>query len=330
MLTLAWPWLLLAGLAPLHAWLRPAPRAEGGLRVPGLLAVLPAQALSSRRQSLPALLAWLGFLALVVAAARPQHVGEPLTLPESGRDLMLVVDLSGSMEFEDMLVRGQPVNRLVALQQIAGEFLERRAGDRVGLIVFGDRPYLQTPLTFDLVAVRDSLMDAEIGLAGQRTAIGDALGLAVKRLVDQPAQSRVAILLTDGANSAGRLAPLQAADLAAKARLKVYTIGIGAEQMVVDSWIGRRVVNPSSDLDEPTMRDIAERTGGRYYRARSTKELAQIYAEIEQLEPRASDEIAIRPRLELYPWPAGLGLALILGAVLLLRWRSAPMPSMNA
>ena len=150
------------------------------------------------------------------------------------------------------------------------DFINRRVGDRVGLILFGTQAYLQTPITFDRKTVQTLLDEAVIGLAGDNTAIGDAIGLAVKRLKNQPANSRVLILLTDGANTAGEVSPLKAAELAAANQLKIYTIGVGADEMIVRTFFGSRKVNPSRDLDENTLVKVAESTGGRYFRARNS------------------------------------------------------------
>ena len=175
---------------------------------------------------------------LVLASCRPQWLGDPVEQAVSGRDLMLAVDLSGSMEEQDFIVNGKPVDRLTATKQVAGEFIKRRTGDRIGLILFGTRAYLQTPLTFDRQTVLTLLYESALGLAGENTAIGDAIGLAVKRLRKQSTESRVLILLTDGANTAGEVSPLKAADLAADENLKIYTIGIGADEMIVRSFFG--------------------------------------------------------------------------------------------
>lgn len=156
---------------------------------------------------LPALLMALAWVLLVSAAARPQWLGDPVEQAVSGRDLMLAVDLSGSMEIEDFLLDGRPVDRLTAIQHVATQFIERRVGDRLGLILFGEQAYLQAPFTFDRKTVSTLLNEAVIGLAGDKTAIGDAIGLAVKRLKDNPAGQRVLILLSDGANTAGTVTP---------------------------------------------------------------------------------------------------------------------------
>ncbi|QJD28900.1 vWA domain-containing protein [Methylococcus geothermalis] len=327
MFEFAWPLLFLALPLPLlvyWAW-RPAPRGGGGvLRVAfaGEFADLGTAGPAAPGSRAPLALAALGWLLLVSAAARPQWLGEPIEQTVSGRDLMLAVDLSGSMDIEDFVVNREVSNRLEAVKRVATAFIERRTGDRVGLILFGEQAYLQVPLTFDRKTVQNLLDEAVIGLAGDKTAIGDAIGLAIKRLRDNPADQRVLILLSDGANTAGQVQPLQAAELAAREGLKIYTIGVGADEMIVRDFFGTRRVNPSEDLDEATMTAIAEKTGGRYFRARNTEELDQIYALLDQLEPSSRDAQYFRPRDELYPWP--LGLALLAGvSALWLRGRNA-------
>jgi Ca-activated chloride channel family protein len=259
------------------------------------------------------LVAAMVWLLLVTAAARPQWIGDPIELPASGRDLMLAVDLSGSMEAKDFELNGQAVDRLTATKAVAGEFIQRREGDRLGLILFGENAYLQTPLTFDRQTVRTLLLESVIGLAGKKTAIGDAIGLAVKRLRENASESRVLILLTDGANTAGEIAPSRAAELSASAGLKIYTIGVGADEMVVQSLFGQHRVNPSQDLDEETLRDIAQKTGGRYFRARNTAELEQIYSLLDELEPVESETLSFRPTVALFYWPLAAALLIALG-----------------
>ncbi|NJD08362.1 MAG: VWA domain-containing protein [Methylococcaceae bacterium] len=320
-LEFAWFWALLALPLP---WLVRilVPAVDGdrqaALRTPFLdeLEELPGgnPTLALRRPVLwPAVLAWL---LLVIAAARPQWLGDAIEQAVSGRDLMLAVDLSGSMEISDFVLKGEGGDRLTATKSVAGPFIDQRVGDRIGLILFGDKAYLQVPLTFDRKTVRTLLDEAAIGLAGEKTAIGDAIGLAVKRLRGNPQDQRVLILLSDGANTAGEVQPLQAADLAAKEGLKIYTIGVGADEMVVRDFFGSRRVNPSQDLDEPTMRAIAEKTGGRYFRARDTAQLGEIYAMLDRLEPVERDKRYFRPRRELFPWP--LGGALLIAALVAL------------
>jgi Ca-activated chloride channel family protein len=334
MFELAWPWLLLALPLP---WLvaRFAPRARGrtmaALRVPYPGLVLPAPSDASAVPRFRRMLAMLAWALLVCAAARPQWLGEPQDVPRSGRDLLLAVDTSGSMSIEDMQLAGRAVPRFTAIQAIAADFVRRREGDRVGLILFGSRAYLLVPLTFDLKTIAAQLTGSAIGLAGRETAIGDAVGLAVKRLRDRPQEQRVLVLLTDGVNTAGELDPDKATELAVANDLRIYTIGIGADRLRVDSLFGSRVVNPSADLDEAMLTRMAEATGGRYFRARDSAELAGVYRAIDALEPVADANQSLRPIDELY-WIPLLG-TLATGALAFLpggwrrRWQRAAEPA---
>jgi len=314
MIHFEWPWLLAALPLPLLIrWLVPAkmPVEQAALKVPFLddFSDIETRAVSQTQQW-PLLLAAIAWLFLVIACTRPQWLGEPIEQAVSGRDLMLAVDLSGSMEEQDFVINKRSVDRLTAAKGVASDFINRRVGDRVGLILFGTQAYLQTPLTFDRKTVMTLLNEAVIGLAGDNTAIGDAIGLAVKRLKNEQANSRVLVLMTDGANTAGEVSPLKAAELAAANHLKIYTIGIGADEMIVRSFFGNRKINPSVDLDEKTLIKIAESTGGQYYRARNTDELNNIYMRLDELEPVEKDKQYFRPRSELYYWPLSLALAL--------------------
>ncbi len=269
------------------------------------------------------LLAVIAWILLVCAAARPQWIGDPISMPISGRDLLLAVDISGSMQAKDMQINNQQVDRLSMIKKVAGEFIERRQGDRIGLILFGSRAYLQAPLSLDRKTVNQLLQEALIGIAGEKTAIGDALGLAVKRLQQRPGDKKVLILLTDGANTSGTIEPLKAAELAKTAKLSIYTIGIGADRMVVNSFFGNRVVNPSADLDEKTLKKIAELTGGRYFRARESRDLEKIYALLDKLEPVVSEDQNLRPIRELFFWPLSGALILVFLLLLMRRYESS-------
>ena len=253
---------------------------------------------------------------LVTAAARPVWIGEAMTLPVAGRDLMMAVDLSGSMQEQDFILNGQVVDRLIATKAVAGEFVRKRVGDRIGLVLFGDQAYLQAPLTFDRETVLQLLKESVIGLAGERTAIGDAIGLALKRLQNSPEKNRVLILMTDGANTAGSVSPLEAADMAASAGLKIYTVGIGSESDEMRDMFGFQLLNPNADLDEKTLKSIAEKTGGQYFRARDTEEFQRIYAELDRLEPVEKATEHWRPQQELFRWPLLLAFVLALCAML--------------
>lgn len=318
MIGFEWPWLILLLPLPYVIYRYAQPRNVGmssALRVPFLDDFVEAEPdPGSKTRSWLVWLALLAWCLLILSAMRPQWVGDLVEVPVSGRELMLAVDLSGSMEQQDFVLRGRRVDRLTATKQVAGDFIERRIGDRVGLILFGEQAYLQAPLTFDRETVRTLLLEAVIGLAGKATAIGDAIGLAVKRLRERDESQRVLVLLTDGANTAGVVDPLSAAGLARREGLKIYTIGIGATELVERSLFGSRKINPSADLDEAALMEIARLTGGAYFRARDLDELEEIYALIDELEPVEQDPKKFRPKKSLYFWP--LGAALLLGALL--------------
>jgi Ca-activated chloride channel family protein len=236
--------------------------------------------------------------------------------------MMLAVDLSLSMGNEDMNLAGQPVSRFGAVEAIASDFISRRSGDELGLVLFGSNAYLVTPLTYDLDAVRAQLEGARVGLAGSETAIGDAIVVATKRLAALPEQARVLVLLTDGVNNAGSIQPVDAARAAKAAGVRIYTIGIGATQMIVSDSFGAQMINPSADLDEGMLRSMADETGGRYFRATDTHELTKAYRVIDALEPMPRQGPSLRPRHEWFRWP--LLVALLLAALALLPLLSLP------
>lgn len=311
MLQLAWPWLLL--LLPLPWLVRrllpPAmPAHDGTLYAPFALSLRSQAGVDDGAGSNHPKLkgwAWLCWLLLVLAACRPQWLGPAQELPATGRNLLLAVDISGSMEADDL---GQPgVSRLQVVKQLAGDFVRRRQGDRLGLILFGTRAYRQTPLTFDRVTVQKLLDQAVIGLAGRETAIGDAIGLAIKQQQNTDGET-VLVLLTDGANTAGKVPPGKASILAAEQKLRIYTIGVGGKPRAVRGLLGPRLIDPAAQLDEAMLREIAETTGGQYFRADDRKQLEQIYLQLDELEPAGDQSQVVRPSAELYVWPLGLGL----------------------
>ncbi len=318
MYSLAWPWMLLALPLPLIVRkLIPAitGSADAGLKVPSLTGF----DLLTDRSEVEQLLNWrfwiivVAWILLVLASARPERIGDELDVQVSGRNLMLAVDLSGSMDAKDFELGNRKVDRLTATKAVASDFISRREGDRIGLILFGEKAYLQVPLTLDRETVKVLLLEAFIGLAGEKTAIGDAITLAVKRIYEQgeDADEQVLVLLTDGANTAGSVLPIRAAELARQIGLRIYTIGIGADSMVVNSPLGgTRRTNPSSDLDEETLNKIAELTGGRYFRARDTAALQEIYRILDKMEPVEEPEAGFRPVKSMYHWPLGGAMAL--------------------
>ncbi len=318
MFQFAWPWVFLLLPLPLfiYFFVKPAKRKQSAVVVPFYhqLTSTDKKALikKSSQHWLILILLALTWLLLISATARPQWTGEPIALSSSGRDLLLAVDISDSMDQQDMVINGEPSTRLQAVKQVVESFIERRKGDRIGLVLFGSNAYLQTPLTFDTKTVAQFLQEAQLGFAGPKTAIGDAIGLSVKRLQDlkQSEDNRIVILLTDGANTAGEVEPLQAATLAEQTGIKIYTVGIGADEMIIRGFFGPRRVNPSAQLDEQTLVKIAQSTGGRYFRARETEELQEIYQELDKLEPIDQDQEWLRPTQSLYMWPLSLSLLL--------------------
>ena len=317
MFSFHWWWMVAILPLPLVVrWLLPAvpARREAALKVPFFEALnqLPASGQGLGGGAWKLIVASLMWCLLVMAVMRPQWLGEPIDVPLTGRDIMLGLDISGSMRERDFQLNGRSVERLDAAKVVASEFIGQREGDRIGLILFGDNAQVQTPLTYDLTTVQHFLSESIVGLIGSSTAIGDAIGLAVKRLRQRPAESRVFILLTDGANTAGAVTPIDAARVAADSDIRIHTIGVGAEQVTVTGIFGTQVINPSKSLDEESLKEIASLTGGQYFRARNTKEMVEIYKLISELEPSEIEGVQQRPLSELFMWP--LGFALLLSA----------------
>lgn len=268
----------------------------------------------SQQQKPPYLLPLLAviWLLLIIAGARPQWLAEPIALDRQGRDLMLAVDLSYSMSEEDMEYQGRWHNRLNAVKSVVSDFVRKREGDRIGLILFADHAYLQAPLTFDLKAVEQFLLDSEIGLVGRKTAIGESIALAIKRFVESEQEQRILILLTDGQNTAGEIEPLEAAKLAKKENIIIYTVGIGAHEVLRRSLFSTIRSNPSADLDEDTLKQVAEMTGGQYFRAANPQQLLEIYSKLDQLNPIDQEKEQFRPQTALFIYPLAIALVLLL------------------
>jgi Ca-activated chloride channel family protein len=307
MLEFAWP---LAALALLLPWLAarfapPAAPVSAPLKVPFLRSAQGwSRGAARARPRAWLLLALAAWTALVAAACRPQWIGEFESAPASGRSLLLALDVSGSM--------GDPVHGaetgLEILRRTARDFIAGRAGDRVGLIVFGSKAHVQAPPSFDLEAVAAMVEETFIGLAGEGTALGDAIALGVARLRETPPAERVLILLTDGSSTEGAMAVSDAARLARHHRVRVHAVGIGAPGTP-------EALRRGEGLDEPALREVAALTGGRYYRAGDARALPSIYQALEQHEPAAGAAQRHRPREELYRWPLGLALALAAAAL---------------
>jgi Ca-activated chloride channel homolog len=314
-LLIPFPWLVYKLLPPSHS------SENARLKVPAFSDFTSFQSpgTSSVTSKLKAIFIFMIWLALLTAGARPQWIGKPVELPQSGRDLMLAVDLSGSMQIQDFEINGKTIDRLSAIKLIASDFIERRQGDRIGLILFGTQAYLQTPLTFDLATVKQLLIETAVGLAGPETAIGDAIGLAVKQLRDRPQASRVLVLITDGVNNSGELTPEKAAEIASNERLKIHTIAIGSKQRPMQTAFGARMMVANGEIDEKALQQVAKITGGEYFRAYNSHELAQIYHHIDQLEQHEKTNQYFRPIQELYYWPLGVALA-CLGLLMSYEW----------
>lgn len=313
----AWPWMFLLLPLPWLVWkFMPAAAPGAALHLPQPVVLTPGtpQRSAVRWRMGAAVLAWM---LLVCASARPQQPAPPQALVHTGRALMLAVDCSGSMEIEDMRFGDQTVSRFAVVKAIAQRFIQQRSGDDVGLILFGTHAYLLTPMTFDVHAVAEQMRGAAVGLAGRETAIGDAIVLATKHLAALPARARVLVLLTDGVNTAGSVAPMAAAKLAKAAGVRIYTIGVGADAQSI-SVFGLQLQSPDNSLDVAVLTQIAALTGGQFFRAADGRQLAAAYHAIDALEPLARGESLVRPNHEWYPWP--LGLALLLGCGLL-PWR---------
>lgn len=308
MLQFAWPAAALAIFLPVLAalLLPPAAPLAAPLRVPFLRAARGWQrAAAGNRPRLRSVLALAAWAALVAAACRPQWIGEPVGVPSSGRSLLLALDLSASMR--DIQLGGESGPEL--LRRTARQFIAGRAGDRVGLVVFGSKAYVQAPPSFDLPALAGMVEESFVGLAGEGTALGDAIALGVARLRAMPREERVLVLLTDGSSTEGVMQVGDAARLAREHGVRVHAIGLGEPRIA-----GKAA--PGEGLDEPALQGIAALTGGRYFRAGDAGALERIYGALGRHEPALGDARRFRPAHELYVWPLGLAAALALAALL--------------
>jgi len=316
------PWLLaLLLLLPLFLRWGRAPLTQT-VRFPNLPALRVAG--TGRRSHLrwigPALRA-VAFVLLVVALARPQLGKDPTPVQAEGIDIMLAVDVSGSMLAEDFQIDGERVNRLDAVRVAVRDFLEEREGDRVGLVLFAARPYMQAPLTLDHGWLMQNLYRARVGMIEDGTAVGSALASAVGHLEVSDSKSKIVILLTDGQNNAGLVTPLTAADAAKTLGYRIYTIGAGTRGLApypTTDLFGNRVYRPVPvDIDEKTLQQIAEETGGKYYRATDTRSLKEIYGEIDRLEKSSFEGLQYIDYQELYLWLLVPALLALFGEALL-------------
>lgn len=304
MFEIASPWILTLLALPLLCYVLPPTsfRLHRALKVPFFHAILKIENMQNKFVFYAHQWLFLSIWCLVVIAlAGPRWVGKPEPAEREGHNIILALDLSESMALSDMFVNGQPAHRLTVVKQAAETFIKQRINDRLGLILFGTHAYLQTPLTYDHHSLLLRLSDATVGLAGQTTSIGDAIGLAVKRLQMVPEPGRIIILLTDGANTSGVISPIKAAELAKFEHIKIYTIGLGADEKY-------SVINMHAytSLDEDTLQEIAKITHGQYFRATDPRSLKRIYHTINQLEIIQQEQANIRPQRDYYQWPLSI------------------------
>lgn len=324
MFEFAWPWMFaLLPLPILVWWLLPPFRArQASVQVPFFerLAAATGQtpqrgAVVMERRAVQMIVAVAIWALLIAALARPQWIGDPVTREVSARDLILAIDISGSMEQRDFKAPdGATLTRLDGVKRVIKDFITRRKGDRVALILFGTRAYVQVPFTQDLATAQQLLDQAAVGMAGQQTAIGDTIGLAIKTFEASTAKQKLLILLTDGNDTASRVPPEHAADIARRNDVAVYTIGVGDP-----------AASGENRVDLGVLQSVADTTGGHFFRAENGAQLQAIYADIDRLAPARLQTLSWRPKLPLFQWPLGaavilcllLWLALLLGS----EWR---------
>jgi len=311
------PWMLVLLPLPILVWwlLPPYRESSDSVRLPFFGAVADAAGLQPaagavvpRRNWVQWVLAPVAWTLVVLALARPQFVEPPIEKVQPARDLLLALDLSQSMDTRDFKrPDGTMDTRVHAVQQVVRDFVERRKGDRIGLIVFGDAPYPLAPFTMDHELVRLLIDESPPGMAGPRTALGDALGLAIKMFDDSKAQQKVLIALTDGNDTASKMPPSHAADIAKERGVVVHTVGIGDASASGEDKV---------DLD--TLRSVAAATGGTFHFGADQRELEEIYATLDRITPQNQKTLSWRPRRELYMWPLGAALVIVLGYQLMM------------
>lgn len=315
-LEFAWPYasLLFLLLLPLWWWQKKNIHQNDALYSP-MAPFLASIAPRSQRPWYSIINFWqtLFWCLMVLGLMRLQYVGTPIEITRNGRSIMMVLDISESMETKDMVVEDKTYDRLTIAKEVMAEFIDKRSVDRIGLIVFGSEPFLHAPLSFDHPTIKQFLDEAKSGFAGPKTAIGDAIGLGVKKLLEEKGD-RIMILLTDGQNNEGSLEPMKAAEMAKKYGIKIYAAGLGASRIMINGFFGAQAINPSESLDEaePELQRLTAMTGGKYFRARDVQSLQKIYQEIDRLEPIKTDPVVLIPRKELYYWPLTLMVLFIL------------------
>jgi len=311
-MTLVFPLALLLLPLPLLARLLPPSAARGGLRVPAhVFAAISGRADGKAADHAGTALAALAWIALVVALAGPSISRQSTALPASGRDIVLVLDLSGSMTKEDFELDGTPISRIDAVRRVASGFVAARKGDRIGLVVFGERAYFAQPVTFDVDAVAHAIEELQIGISGKATAISDGLGLATRRLAQSPAPTRIVVLLSDGIDTSGQVGAVDAARLAARHGIRVHTIALGPDDLEARP-------KARDAVDVKTLREVAQAAGGTSFRVRGMQDLIGMAQTLDRLEPNPSARPPLRFWQSLWIWP---GAAALVAMLLLARRR---------
>jgi Ca-activated chloride channel family protein len=327
-LSFAWPYAAILFLAPLAFYFIQRKTVDRFYLKSPLLMVIKniskAKVINKSHSPFPL---WSSILwtLMVLALMRPVLVAKPVSMPRSGRSIMLVLDISESMESKDISHAQALSDRISIAKSVLFDFINHRQGDGLGLVVFGSEPFLHAPVSFDHKTIKRFLEDSQVGFAGPKTAIGDAIGLSIKKLIEQPNGERLIILLTDGQNNAGKLDPVVAAELAQKEGIKLYIVGLGASEIAVEGFFGRSLVNPSRDLEEaePTLKKMASMTSGSYFRAKDAQGLEDVYKQIDSMEPVVINTRFVIPSKDLFFWPLGLMIALLLARVFWQRFRQS-------
>lgn len=324
------PWLLLfLLLVPLILYFSTGNRLAR-MRYSGVEELLELRSrLTSLLASLPVVLRCLAVVLIVVALARPQEGRKSTEILSAGVDIILAIDTSGSMRAMDFEQKGTPIDRLTAVKGVVAKFVDGREFDRMGMVVFGEEAFTQCPLTLDHSILHSFIDKLTIGIAGDATAIGSAIGIAVKRLKELTSKSKVIVLLTDGRNNAGNITPSQAAEVAKIYGIKIYTVGMGTNQRApfrVDTPLGPRTILRNVDLDETALREISEITGGKFFKATDASSLQKIYATIDELEKSEVRWIDHSEFNELYPYFLVPGMFLLLLEVLASQWLLVRIP----
>lgn len=324
MITFAHVWVFLFAPLPLLVrWLAPpVEKLRPAVHVPFLDRMQSAASayagLSNAYKRLAAIAKASVWILLVITLARPQLLEPPISRTIPTRDLLLLVDLSASMDQEDFTSEKQEtVNRLDAVKSVVGEFLLQREGDRVGLVVFGNSPFLQVPFTTDLELCRQLLDETDVGMAGPKTALGDAIGLGIQLFDDSDASARTIIALTDGNDTASGIPPVEASRVAADRDITIHTVAIGDPTTVGEE-----------KLDQESLKDVAQTTGGEFFLALNREELAGIYDRLDELETTDAKSISFQPRRDLYYWPLAAALLISMAQQLsMLRRRDRRRPA---